>query len=138
MNVFLLLNPGYQCEMNIDDCASDPCKNGGQCVDGVAEYECRCKPGFQGFTCEIDIDECLSAPCRNNATCSDGVNAFKSVYSNKPFVRFDMFHHATSAIDALDFYQVSDGYVFMVNSPNSQSDGTLGSNPNISLNARSY
>ena len=70
---------GTHCELNVDDCASNPCKNGGQCVDGVAEYECRCLPGFQGLRCEIDTDECQSAPCHNNGTCVEHVNSFTLV-----------------------------------------------------------
>ena len=68
---------GTLCELNIDDCADEPCKNNGTCVDGVAGYTCECQPGFTGDECEIDVDECRSSPCHNNATCQDMVNAFR-------------------------------------------------------------
>ena len=31
---------GDNCEMNIDDCSSDPCQNNGTCEDGIAAYAC--------------------------------------------------------------------------------------------------
>ena len=37
----------------IDNCADDPCKNGGQCVDGVNKYSCSCARGFTGENCNI-------------------------------------------------------------------------------------
>ena len=37
---------------DIDECASSPCQNGGRCVDGINEYECRCQAGWTGVNCE--------------------------------------------------------------------------------------
>ena len=36
---------------DIDDCSSDPCQNGGECVDQVASYKCNCAHGWQGDVC---------------------------------------------------------------------------------------
>ncbi|MFP6640799.1 MAG: calcium-binding EGF-like domain-containing protein, partial [Myxococcota bacterium] len=36
-----------------DDCASNPCENGGTCIDDFASYTCSCEPGFEGVNCEI-------------------------------------------------------------------------------------
>lgn len=39
------------CEINEDDCASNPCQNG-ECQDGINEYKCLCIPGYTGrFNC---------------------------------------------------------------------------------------
>ena len=40
--------PGYQgmkCKDEIDECASNPCFNGGNCTDLVNSYNCSCEPG---------------------------------------------------------------------------------------------
>lgn len=38
---------GVYCEINFDDCASNPCVHGA-CLDGVNRYSCVCSPGFTG------------------------------------------------------------------------------------------
>ena len=68
-----MCQPGYtgkHCDVDIDDCASNPCKNGGRCRDGVNTYECFCANGWEGPHCDININECLDDPCVNG-TCSD-------------------------------------------------------------------
>lgn len=64
---------GTRCETNIDECESDPCQNGGTCVDEVNMFQCLCAAGFTGHWCADEIDECLqpTSPCANNATCVD-------------------------------------------------------------------
>jgi len=37
--------------LDIDECAGDPCENEGTCVDGVNEYVCQCKLGYNGTNC---------------------------------------------------------------------------------------
>ncbi len=64
------------CEIDIDDCAGDPCLNGGTCADGVNGFSCNCAPGYDGDTCEIDIDECAGDPCKNGGICTDAVDDF--------------------------------------------------------------
>ncbi len=50
-------DPGYEgasCEVDIDECESSPCLNGGSCAQGVpGTYECTCIDGFTGDDCEI-------------------------------------------------------------------------------------
>ena len=36
----------------IDDCFSNPCLNGGECVDGLEAFNCNFEPGFTGLRCE--------------------------------------------------------------------------------------
>ncbi|CAG0909785.1 unnamed protein product, partial [Cyprideis torosa] len=53
---------------------SDPCQNGGQCVDGLASFTCNCSyTGFEGD----NIDECLTAECLNGGTCIDGIKDYE-------------------------------------------------------------
>ena len=39
--------------LDIDDCATNPCQNGGACTDGVDSYNCTCMDGFNGTNCEL-------------------------------------------------------------------------------------
>lgn len=49
-------------------CWGPHCLNGGQCVDRIGGYTCRCLPGFAGERCEGDINECLSNPCSSEGS----------------------------------------------------------------------
>nr|XP_026487801.1 protein eyes shut [Vanessa tameamea] len=66
---------GTKCEEQIDECQSDPCKNGGICIDVHADYMCACAYGFTGKDCEVQIEFCDEDSCSNNALCvvEDGV-----------------------------------------------------------------
>ena len=37
--------------IDIDECASHPCMNGGSCDDHLAGFTCRCVVGYSGPTC---------------------------------------------------------------------------------------
>ncbi|XP_028392831.1 von Willebrand factor A domain-containing protein 2-like [Dendronephthya gigantea] len=39
--------------ISIPACKSQPCKNGGQCVDTDTEYRCNCPPDWTGVNCEV-------------------------------------------------------------------------------------
>ena len=72
---------GGACDVDINECDSDPCLNGAACADSNAgpavaidEYVCSCAPGWEGENCNIDIDECASDPCRNNAPCTESTS----------------------------------------------------------------
>lgn len=39
---------GAKCEIDINECDSAPCQNGGLCKDGMGDFQCQCKPGFLG------------------------------------------------------------------------------------------
>ncbi|XP_036385762.1 protein crumbs homolog 2a [Megalops cyprinoides] len=71
--------PGYTgetCSVEIDECESSPCQNGGGCEDKINGYTCSCLLGFTGVDCEVNIDECESQPCHNGGVCEDGVASY--------------------------------------------------------------
>ena len=47
-----LISPLVPLKIDIDDCASHPCKNNGTCTDRVNGFNCSCAPGFNGTQCE--------------------------------------------------------------------------------------
>lgn len=44
---------GKNCSENINECESNPCKNGGECIDLHGSYKCNCKYGNYGDNCEV-------------------------------------------------------------------------------------
>lgn len=69
---------GLNCEINIDDCAPNPCY-GGTCTDLVNAYRCECPQGFYGSNCTdsrcgdgvvIPVEECDDG----NTVDQDGCN----------------------------------------------------------------
>ena len=53
MCLFLSGIVGLNCDVNIDECISNPCQNGGECVDQVDNFKCICLVGFSGHLCEV-------------------------------------------------------------------------------------
>ena len=60
---------------NVDDCAPNPCMNGGSCTDGVDEFRCMCAGPFAGPRCETRVNNCDPNPCVNG-TCTDEGDGF--------------------------------------------------------------
>ncbi len=58
MYIKLILNRLYiddshlQFFSDIDECRSQPCRNGGECFDEVDGYTCICVTGYTGTNCE--------------------------------------------------------------------------------------
>ncbi|XP_073498966.1 protein crumbs homolog 1 isoform X1 [Phyllobates terribilis] len=54
--------PGYagdRCEIDIDECASNPCLNGGICQNLPNHFHCICDMNYAGEICEIDLSDFL-------------------------------------------------------------------------------
>ncbi|XP_072043144.1 uncharacterized protein [Amphiura filiformis] len=52
-----------------DECASEPCQNGGICIDKENGFSCKCRRGFQGPTCQRQAG--LSQCGRNSFLCNN-------------------------------------------------------------------
>ena len=81
---------GPNCEMNINDCASEPCMNSGTCLDGIGGFVCNCTegitgrlcdvlcpPGHEGEFCESTIFYCSQSSCMNGGTCMENIGGFR-------------------------------------------------------------
>ncbi|XP_056329349.1 protocadherin Fat 4-like [Danio aesculapii] len=60
---------GDACELDFDECAKEPCENGGNCYNNPGTYFCQCKEGFSGPHCTIVDNECQTVVCLNGGTC---------------------------------------------------------------------
>jgi hypothetical protein len=51
-----------------NNCAPNPCLNGGGCVSSASGYTCTCTQPYIGTNCEIN--NCAANPCQNGGTCN--------------------------------------------------------------------
>ncbi|XP_021357124.1 cubilin-like [Mizuhopecten yessoensis] len=64
-----------------NECSSNPCRNGGTCIDRYNAYSCRCLPAWKGENCDEDVNECseyagTDRGCQNGATCVNNRGGF--------------------------------------------------------------
>ena len=66
---------GPTCSEDIDFCASQPCLNGGTCIDTGNGYTCNCTGNYTGPAgkyCTNSVDECQqTSSCQNEGNCSN-------------------------------------------------------------------
>lgn len=67
---------GKFCSNRVDVCHSNPCLNGGICLQGSSlDYFCKCLEGYAGYNCQIYLnsdlneEECLAESCSGNGHC---------------------------------------------------------------------
>nr|QHR82767.1 lactadherin 1 [Vipera anatolica senliki] len=44
---------GKHCQYNVNECLSQPCKNGGTCLNLKGSYDCKCPLAYVGKTCQL-------------------------------------------------------------------------------------
>lgn len=65
---------------DVDDCQSEPCENGGTCIDKIDSFLCLCLPSYGGDTCEkgesenaahilIDKEQIAPSNVRRGVSC---------------------------------------------------------------------
>ncbi|KAF7994935.1 hypothetical protein HCN44_004407 [Aphidius gifuensis] len=61
----------YLCDMEVNLCYSNPCKNNGTCHRKESGYTCVCPPLYTGANCEVSLesDICSSSICQGGSTC---------------------------------------------------------------------
>ncbi|KAJ6643397.1 Cubilin like [Pseudolycoriella hygida] len=65
-----------------DNCLTNPCLNGGTCVDMYDDFDCKCLPNWEGKTCSSDVNECAmfagtELGCQNGASCTNTPGSYR-------------------------------------------------------------
>ncbi|XP_071790422.1 zonadhesin-like [Asterias amurensis] len=62
---------GFNCTEDIDECASNPCINGGTCDNQQNAFNCTCPLRWEGTQCSQEKDACTENPCLNGGVCNN-------------------------------------------------------------------
>ena len=68
---------GTLCDLDINECYLDYCRNNASCNNTQGSYICTCPEGYTGRNCSTDIDDCVNVTCSHNETCVDEVSLYK-------------------------------------------------------------
>uniref|UniRef100_A0A1I8JNS9 Delta-like protein n=1 Tax=Macrostomum lignano TaxID=282301 RepID=A0A1I8JNS9_9PLAT len=58
---------GDTCSIDVNECLSAPCANGGSCVNTEGGYSCQCPAGFEAIDCRLNARR---GGCYNGGVCS--------------------------------------------------------------------
>lgn len=47
---------GELCNYEYNECESNPCLNGGQCIDHISGFSCKCTAGYTGKRCHVKVN----------------------------------------------------------------------------------
>ncbi|XP_056622392.1 protein jagged-1b isoform X2 [Triplophysa dalaica] len=69
---------GKHCQVVLNACDSNPCVNGGHCVErhGGRGMFCSCLMGYSGTYCESVLDVCNPNPCPKGVPCSSSEGGY--------------------------------------------------------------
>lgn len=70
---------GPKCNVEVDECSSNPCRNGGTCVDEENGFHCLCPAGFHEPYCYSHVDVCSNSPCVHG-NCREDPNGYHPAY----------------------------------------------------------
>ncbi|CAH2083519.1 unnamed protein product [Euphydryas editha] len=67
-----------------NECLSQPCVNGGTCLNLVNGYHCLCPSNWKGTNCDEDVNECRNFAgtdlgCQNGATCVNTPGSYQCI-----------------------------------------------------------
>ena len=71
---------GTTCNEDVNECASNPCGNRGNCSDQLVDnvppdsFNCSCFDGWEGDRCQLDTAECATGPCLHDGDCIDSTD----------------------------------------------------------------
>lgn len=77
---------GQSCEIDIDECISNPCFNGGTCHDLINGFKCNCNNNYTGAHCETPLDAYAGNPNSylSNDTCIKTTSSLNDFYCMCP------------------------------------------------------